>query len=240
MNKPELNRQIFEAMLKSAVNEEFERKLKALPPEKGLAADCELSPAAKSRIERAIRESHCRSIFLRAGKTARRVAVLLAVIIPVALGSLLSVEASRNAIFNALMEWKSDHIDIRYQENGNSCAAEPSSGFAVEKPQYLPEGFFETQTRQIGKKAEIVYQNSKGIEIKFNQIPLSGEGIIGVDTIHTTRTEIEIQGEPASLFTADSTGGNSYLIWENHLHSFMLYSKISPKELIKIAESIGK
>jgi len=238
MNKSELNRQIFEAMLKSAVNENFEEELRSLPLEKDLTDDFELSPGAKSKIEKAIRKSYCRSVFRRAGKASKRVAILLAVLLPVVLGSLLSVEATRNAIFNAFTDWKSDHIDIQYQERKDSSAVPPSSDVSVMKPQYLPEGFFEVRTSHFGKKAEIVYQNSKDISIFFNQSPLSEEGHIGVDTMHTTRTEIEIQGNQASLFTANSTGELSYLIWRNQISSFSLSSEIAPDELVKIAKSI--
>lgn len=238
MNKSELNRQIFEAMLKSAINENFEEELRSLPLEKDLTDDFELSPDTKSKIEKAIRKSYCRSVFRRAGKASKRVAILLAVLIPVVLGSLLSVEATRNAIFNAFMDWKSDHIDIQYQESKDSSAVPPSSDVSVLKPQYLPEGFFEAGSEISGSESEITYQNAKGVSILLNQGPISKQGTIGVDTVHTTRTEIKIKEEKASLFTANSLGGISYLVWKNHTFSFLLSSKIAPEELVKIAQSI--
>ncbi|QAT48496.1 DUF4367 domain-containing protein [Caproiciproducens sp. NJN-50] len=237
MNRSELNRQIFEAMLKAAVNEDFERELRDLPSEKDLTDGCELSPAAKSKIEKAIHQSYRRSIARRAGKTAKRVAVLLAVIIPVALGSLLSVEATRNAIFNAFMDWKSDHIDIHYQEGGNS-SSEPSSGVAAVKPKYLPEGFFEAGTVETGSETEVTYQNTQGDTILLRQYPMPEGGNTGIDTEHTTRKEIKIQGENASLFIANSPDDKSYLIWSYDSRSFLLSSKIAPEELVKIAESM--
>ncbi len=49
---------------------------------------------------------------------------------------------------------------------------------------------------------------------------------------------IEIQGEKASLFVANSSDDKSYLVWANHSYSFLLSSKLNSDQLIKIAESM--
>jgi len=74
----------------------------------------------------------------------------------------------------------------------------------------------------------------------LDQIPLAKEETIAVDTEHTTRKEIGIQGGKASLFVANTTKDKSYLVWKDHSHSFLLSSEISSDQLVKIAESIEK
>lgn len=241
MNKAEINNRVFEIMLKAAVEENFSRELREFPDDKDLTDDYELSLPTRTKIEKMIRESYRRSILLRVGKIAKRAAVVVAIIIPISLGSLLSVEASRNAIFNALLDWQSNHVAIHYQEEGASSGGKTSSSaYSVIKPKYLPDGFAEVQTVKIDSETEIEYRNEQGMKILFSQEPLTEGGNIGVDTEHTTETEIEIQGEKAFLFTADSSEESSYLVWNDHNNSFLLNSKVSPQELIKIAESVQK
>lgn len=242
MKQNEIKNQVFEVMLKAAVEENFEKKLKELPQTENLPDDCELSESTKYKIQRMIRKASRDVSLSKLRKTAKKAAVVIAVIIPISLGSLLGVEASRNAIFNAFLDWKSNHVDIHYQDkevSSNENQTSSASGSSAIKPQYLPEGFFESQAVKIGPKNETEYQNSKGVKIFLDQIPLSQEGTIAVDTEHAARKEIEIQGKKAALFVADSSGAKSYLAWEDHSYSFLLSSEISSDQLVKIAQSMG-
>lgn len=240
MDKKEMKDQIFEVMLQTAVKENFEKELHELPTAKELTDDYELSESTRKEIEKWIKTANHKSTRLRMQKAAKRAAVIAAIIIPVSMVSLLSVEASRNLIFNALMEWKSDHVDIKYQD-GQASSSETSSPDDFEiKPHYLPEGFVEAETRQTGSGLTTEYRNDQGEFILFRRSPLSKERTFAVDTERTTRTEIEIQGEKASLFIANEPDGISHLMWKNHSFSFLLSSKISPEQLVKIAESVTK
>lgn len=239
MNKTEMKEQIFEVMLKTAVEESFERELKALPKEKDLTDEYELSQPAKEKIEKTIRQTRHRSSMRRMGKIAKRAAIVLAIVIPVSLGSLLSVEASRNAIFNAFLNLKSDHADIQYQEETSSSAqASSPSGSAVVLPVYVPEGFMKAQSMKVGPKNTTEYRNNLGDKIVLQQSPLKDWNSTGIDTEHTTLKKITINGQEASLFTANSKGENSYLAWQNHSSNFLLVSAIDPEELIKMAASM--
>lgn len=239
MNKSQIKHQVFEIMLKTAVAEKFYGELKTIPEDWDLPEDCRLSPHAEKKIERMIRSAGRRSLFLKVQKAAKRAAVAAAVIIPVSLGSLLSVQASRKAIFNALLDWKSDHVSIHYQDRGASPGAKSSSsGDSAVKPGYLPEGFAEARAARIGSKYETEYRNGRGEKILLDQSPLSEEGTIEIDTEHTTRKEIEIHGEKAFLFVADTPGEKSYLVWKSRTGSFLLSSEISSDQLVKIAESM--
>lgn len=241
MNKTEMKEQIFEVMLKTAVEESFERELKALPKEKDLTDEYELSQPAKEKIEKTIRQTRHRSSMRRMGKIAKRAAIVLAIVIPVSLGSLLSVEASRNAIFNAFLNLKSDHADIQYQEETSSSAqASSTSGSAVVLPAYVPAGFARIQSVQTYLKTATIYQNSNGDKIILQQGPLKKDNIEGADTEHTTLKKLTINGQEASLFTANSKGENSYLAWQNHSSNFLLVSAIDPEELVKMAASMGQ
>lgn len=240
MNKTEMKEQIFEVMLKTAVEENFEKELKALPKKKDLTDEYELSQPAKEKIEKMIRQTRHRSAMYRMGKIAKRAAVVLAIVIPVSLGSLFSVEASRNAIFNAFLNLKSNHADIQYQEEEPSSAeASSPSGGSVILPTYIPTGFARTQSVKVGLKNTTEYRNSREDKILLQQGLFKKGDISGVDTEHTTLKKITINGQEASLFAANSKGENSYLAWKDHSSNFLLISVIDPEELVKMAESMG-
>ncbi|WP_283609238.1 DUF4367 domain-containing protein [Faecalispora anaeroviscerum] len=240
MNKNEMKDQIFEVMLQTAVTENFQKECQQLPTAKELTEQYELSQPTRIKIENMIREANRRLKWRRIQKAAKKVAVIVAILIPVTMVSLLSVEASRNAIFNAVMNWESDHVKIKYQDGAVSSSEPEEPGSSTIKPQYLPEGFAETETAKIGLKNRTEYQNTQGISIYFELTPLSAEGSVALDSEHTTRKEIEIHGKKAILLVAKTSGGTSYLAWEDKTYSFLLSSEISPEELTKIAESIKK
>ena len=240
MNKQEMKDQIFEVMLQTAVKENFEKELHELPTAKELKDDYELSEATRKEIEKLIKTVNHKSTRQRMQKAAKRAAVIAAIIIPVSMVSLLSVEASRNVIFNAVMNWASDHVNIQYQDGQSSSSKTSSPDDSEIKPHYLPEGFIKTETIQTDSSVTIQYQNDGGELILFRKSPLSKQGSLLVDTEHTTHKEIEIQGEKASLFIANEPDGMSYLVWKNHSYSFQLSSEISPEELVKMAESVAK
>lgn len=231
--------QIFDAMLQATVEEKFEQEMREWPQSKELGTEYELSQPVQLKLQKIIHRAYRRSVLLKFGKITKKAAIILAIIIPVSLGSLLSVEASRNAIFNTLLNWKSDHADIHYQDRYASSNMIPSaSGNSVVKPSYLPDGFYEVQTVKVGSKTETEYRNDQGVKIFLDQMPLSKEGTIAIDTEHTTRTEIKIQGRTASLFAANTAKDKSYLFWKNQTGSFLLSSEISSDQLVKIAESM--
>lgn len=240
MDKKEMKDQIFEVMLQTAVKENFEKELHELPTAKELTDDYELSESTRKEIEKWIKTANHKSTRLRMQKAAKRAAVIAAIIIPVSMVSLLSVEASRNLIFNAVMNWASDHVAIQYQDGQGSSGKTSSPDDSEIKPRYLPEGFIESEINQTDSSFTIQYRNDQGELILFRKSPISIQGPLAVDTERTTQKEIEIQGEKASLFAANEPGGISYLLWKNHSYSFLLSSKISPEELAKMAESVAK
>ncbi|MCI1965987.1 MAG: DUF4367 domain-containing protein [Oscillospiraceae bacterium] len=241
MNKAKLNRELFETMLKEAVCETFENELQSLPAEQELEQICELSPSTKQKIQHIIRAERRHAVCRKMRAVSKRVAILLAIVVPVSFGSLLSVEASRNAIFNAIIEWKDDRARISYQQGSSdfSEAADRSARTnAVYAPSYLPDGFTALKKKQVGHMLVVTYRDKNGKDIIFQQSLLSDGGHNVIDSEHSTYSQININGEQASLFRANTNEDSSLLLWENQKFSFLLMSKIDPKELIKIAESV--
>jgi len=238
MDKLELNSRLFDTILKAAVEEDFQRELDALPAEGALKKEYEPSTELRQKIREIVKSDHHKVIVKNALRYAKKVAVIFAIIIPISLGSLLSVEASRNVIFNSVFEWKADHVDIYFQDTSSKQPAQNVDKSGSYQPQYLPEGFSEIETVKYGETQRIKYQNKEKVSIVFEQTPLAEEGTTTVDTEHSTYKEITINGQKASLFAAKTPNDKTYILWQNERTSFLLNSTIDQQELIKIAENM--
>jgi hypothetical protein len=233
MKKTELNNRLFETVVKAAAEEDFWRELDSIPAEKELRLEYAPSPALKQKIWQIIKKENRRAAIQKMQKSAKRVAVIAAILISVVMGSLLSVEASRNAIFNSVLEWKSDHVDIYFRQEGTP---QPESS-GMYKPQYIPDGFVETETKKIGAMQRTIYKNENKESIIFEQTPLSSSKM-AIDTEHSTYKEIIINGRKAYLLEAKTSDDKTHLLWQTDKFWFMLSSKADKKELIQMAESI--
>ena len=170
-------------------------------------------------------------------KIAKRAAIIVAIILPLITASLLSVEASRNVIFNSVLEWKADHVDIYFQQESSSQPSQDTTENGLYQLQYIPEGFDESSTMKIGPTHEIIYQNIENVSIIFDQTILS-KGKTMIDTEHSTYKEITINGKKAFLLEAKTPNDKTYILWQSGKISLKLSSSISQKELVKMAESI--
>lgn len=240
MSNQEMKNQIFEVMLKAAIKESFENEVRAYPSADTLTEDYNLSLATHRKIERMIRDSSQKLAQLQIKKVAKKAAVIAAITIPVSIFGLFSVDASRNAIFNALLEWKADHIDIKYQDNEQVDEEKQISIPSNMKPKYLPVGFIEQETTKAENKVIIKYQNNEENIIILEFTSIANEGINSLDIENAIKKSIKINGSDAILFSAESPSDKSYLAWNNKKFHILLKSKISPEELVKIAESIEK
>lgn len=238
MDKTELRKKLFKIVLNEALKEDFQQELNHLPAESILKDRYSPSLKLRREIERLDKKSARRAVWRKACRAAARAAVVVAVIAAVSVGSLLSVSASRRAIFNAVEEWKSDHLNLHYEESSRPNPPYPSKSGTVYKPHYLPAGFTEKQTRKLGPTLLIFYQNSKGVSIELKQCPLAKEGTMLFDTEHSTQKEVNIRGEKAVLLEGKTSSDESFLIWKNRTTSFVLESTFPAKELVKIADSI--
>jgi len=238
MDKVNLRSKLFDTILESAVKDDFEQELEKMPSEEDLSKEYSLSSGLQEKINKIIANGNRKMRLQKVRRISKKAAVIIAVIIPVTLVGLFSVEASRTAIFNAILDWQSDHATIHLEESSSSQAPQsiPVDGFY--KPVYLPDGFVEGKTTKIGALAHIIYQNKDKTTILFNQSPVSKEGSISVDTEHTVYSEIMINGYKASLFAGKTSKDDTVLVWRNKTNSFTLISTIDKNELLKIAENI--
>nr|WP_319489503.1 DUF4367 domain-containing protein [uncultured Caproiciproducens sp.] len=240
MKKSELNNQLFNELLKVAAEEDLQLELDAMPAAEELKKEYAPSTELRKKFLKLIKESDHQRRRQKLLQFAKRAAVIVAIIIPVSIGSLLSVEASRNFIFNSVLEWKADHVDIHFEDTVSAVSGQESPAEErpeVWEPQYLPEGFLVAEEKDVGPVHMITYENGKGATVTFTQTPLDKAGKMSIDSEHTTYHEITIKGEKAVLFEAKRAEDRSYVLWQSKKTSFVISSVISKDELIRIAES---
>ncbi len=234
MNKDKLNRQLFETMLKAALEEDFQRELDTLAPEADLKKEYQPSSELVLKIREAAKKEKRRGRQNKIVQAAKKAAVVTAILIPVTFGGLLSVEASRTVIFNSIMEWKADHVDLYFQPESQ---IPEDKGDVLYKPTYLPDGFREKESVKVGATQRITYENDSKEPIIFDQTSIVN-GKKSLDTEHKELKEIIINGNKAYFFTSDKFDKRNHIIWQDNNTSFNLSSTICQKELIKIMQSV--
>lgn len=221
---------LFDAMLKVAVADAYKKEITEIPADEYLD-DYKPSPTLDKRIGEIIRhqrrKARVKLIFKHIGKAAAILCILLTVSSIV----LMSVGATRNAIFNAIINWQEKYTEIGFSET--------SEANSLYRPAYLPEGFSENSVSMLGAMTMIIYENKDGIQIYFNQAK-AGTDTTYVDNENTDAYEIKISDDKAYLFKGKTEQDSNMLIWETNSTVFRLTSVIDSEELVRIGESLEK
>lgn len=220
---------LFDALLKAAIREVYERETDALADEETLRG-CTPSPALDRRIDGIIKGYNRKKRARRLAKGLGKAAACLCLLLAVSSIILLSVEATRIAIFNAVLTWREQYTEIWYEMPSDT------SGHTY-RPAYLPEGYTEKEFRPGGSITMIIYENEAGDQIIFVQEP-AGNGTTAVDNEHTDYSRVKVSGSEGHLFEAQDKDNASMLIWEKHGIVFNLIAVLEGKELIRIGESV--
>jgi hypothetical protein len=223
----ERNEQLFDAMLRASITDAFERDMNALPDYDALYAH-QPSPALDRRIDRLIKKSYLRIKAKRFTSRLGKAAAFFCILLTVASVILMSVSATRNAIFNAILKWHEQYTEIRFGE---------SSERHFYRPAYLPAGFSE-QTFEAGDNyTTIVYKNSNGEKLVLDQ-QAADTGVNLVDNENTDYSEIQIHGNTGYLFKAKTESDANIVIWEQNGIVLELISTLESDELLRVAESM--
>jgi hypothetical protein len=228
MTAGERSDMLLDALLKAAVREAFKKEIDALPDNEKLAA-YKPSPVLDKRIGSLIKSSYRKIQARRFVKGLGKAAACLCVLLAVSSVILLSVEATRNAIFNAVLDWQDEYTEIKYEG-----ASENNS---IYRPTYLPEGFHEKSVEGDINFTTVFYENDAGVSIIFDQ-QKAGSGTTLVDNEHSDYYEVQISGNIGHLFKSKTENDSSILIWEDHGIVFELLSVFNSDELIRMAESV--
>ncbi|MGI6577350.1 MAG: DUF4367 domain-containing protein [Eubacteriales bacterium] len=232
MTNRDRNEAIFDALLLVAAQEAFQREMDALPSVEELNSMYHPSDIIDRKIRTIIKNGYRKNKIKKAVKKCGKVAASIAVVFTLFLAVLLSVEATRIAIFNAIIEWHEEYTEIRFEDSEKSS----ETPYA---PSYLPEGYIEQSTNRFGNTFMIIYSDKDGTRIIFDQKP-SGAGTIFVDSENAKYKELDLSGIKAFLFEPTDENERNILIWQYDGYTFQISSSVESEELIKIGESVKK
>lgn len=231
------NEKLFDALLDVAVSQAFQEEMKQLPSNEELKVAYKPSPEMDTRIKKHIDKSRRKAKIKHFAKSSGKAVAYIAIVFTLLTTVALSVEATRNAIFNAIIEWQDKYTSIQFKDSGETKDIKQSGLYY---PTYIPEGFKETATEKFGNTIMLVYANEAGEEILFDQNS-DGTGKTSVDNENTIYREIEISGNEAHLFEGMKEEDANVLIWESGGVVFGLTSSsVDSAELIRMGESIKK
>lgn len=230
MTELEFDRCLKQALL-DAIEEDW-AQVEGMAP----ALDFAPSPAYGRKIKRLL--SNPKGALKRAArpmwKRMLRSAACLLLTVSLALGAVMAVNPSaRAAVIRTVRRWFATYTDYTFSSGSR---AEVGAWTAT----YLPDGFEQTQSSSFAGATDTVFENPEGLVLYLSVMPMEEGFGVGVDNEHSTLQHVEINGNPADLYVADTAGGTSQLIWTDEAEgtAFLLYSTLPPEELVRVGSGL--
>lgn len=231
MNKVRKNEVLFDALLKISLADALEQEIAEFPSIVELNRDYKPSLELDKRINALIDKSIRTTKLKRNAKRFGQIAACICIILTVSSVVLFSVSATRNAIMNAIIQWKDNYSQVEFVDSNANCIKY--------RPSYLPSGYQENLTEKFGNTVMITFANEAGEQIIFSQWPFDA-GTSLVDSENTSYTETHVSGEQAFLFEAQTNEDSNILIWQSNGMVFEITSNVESGELKLIGESLKK
>lgn len=192
-----------------------------------------------------------------------KVAVFIVAILSAATIAVTSIKPLRNAVIDAIIEWRDEYLTIRYnvpeseypeEEETTEITTEdtsssqelqtpaetiipPESIEEVRKPTYVPEGVVEDVVMDSDATIMIDYYLNNAYMYSFSQEVFS-ENITYVDNDDATLTQTTISGNNAQI-VENEIDNFKFIIWNDGEYVYRISSNAYElKQLINIAESV--
>lgn len=204
-----------------------------------LETDVNLSPKADKRIFRKLEkrisyyENHKKysPIF----ESFKRVAVVVLAVLSMSFVGILGIEAVRESVFNAVIEWFDRSFNITFPDE--DVATETIDRILDYKEPILPEGYERYEIKKGSTKLFVEYENDD-LLITYSQSLLSQFDTL-VSNENTVVEDITVNGCKGIKAVYTAAGSTTTdIIWKDDFYVYYLSSDIEYEELLKIAESV--
>ncbi len=202
---------LFDTLIKLSITKAFEKEISSLPSIEELNKEYKSSPELDKRINSISSKYYRKSKISWFSKKLGKAAAFLCILFTMSSIVLLSVSATRNVIFNAVIQLHEKYTEVTF--------GEPTIYNDIYQPTYLPKGFSESASKKFGNTVLVTYSNKDGKEVLFSQWTYN-TGTSFVDNENTNYTETEISGEKAYLFKAQTEEDSNTLIWHRKVWFF--------------------
>ena len=165
----------------------------------------------------------------------KRVAIIILVAMSISFTCVLSIDAAREAIWTAIIEWSENFFYFKYTTE-NEDAEAPTEILEYKEPM-VDERFERYEIRKIPQIYSIEYEFSDKLII-YNQKPLD-EYKIYISNFQSDITYISVNGHNGFNHEEDINGEKYfYIIWNDGKYAYFISGNIEYEEILKIAESI--
>lgn len=205
-------------------------------------SDVEFSPSYQRRKRKIIRRYKYAPVIATAKKIASRAAMFAGVILTVALITVMSVSALREAVIDAVIEWYNDYVSVRFEtetpnesiENETEKPWEPV--MKARRPREIPEGVEEVVHLDGKARVIIDYYINDDLWLSYRQ-SIYCENNIYVDNEAVILEYINIHGYEGIIFQS-KTKNEKTLIWHDGIYVYHIVTVGTISDLISIAKSI--
>lgn len=231
MNDKNKDSVLFDALLKTAAADAFEKEMRSLPNNDELNEQYTLSDETDQKIRTMIHKGLSKTKLRQFGKYFMQLAAVLAIAFTILIVTLFSVEASREYIIETVINWRDNHVEINYTQQ------EVSYDGDIYLPAYIAEGYSLDDYDLNDDPYYFFYENEDGYSLDF-LFSEDSTGTSRVDPANMALSRIEINGQPAKLYEGIREQDINILIWEAYGMEFQLRGLIEADELIHMAESL--
>lgn len=219
---------MFDAMLYAAAPHAGRREL-----EEYHAADpaMQLSARAKRRIVKRAKRGPTPILLY-----AKRVAMIALIVMSIGFAAMLSIEAVREAIVNAIVEWYEESIAVSFMREEEVVA--PTEILEYREPRGLGEEFVRYEVRKNQSSFSVEYESE-------NALVVYRQGLLdGFDTYLSNMKAVEMENikvcEMPGVITSTSTewGQQLTIVWHDKEYSYVITGNIPVYQLLKMAKSV--
>ena len=225
-----LNEKIFDAMLKVAFEEAVNQELASYPSDEELNKLYPPSAAFNKRIMKIIAKHERASKRKQAARSILRVAAAIGIFFTVSTFILMSVEASRVFLLNAIINMHDEHVVLEFRDNEDNV---------TDNVRHIPGdfGFDYVGSHAFDNLLIATYVNAVGEQIIWQQ-HISGNLRTAIDTAYREFSTITLNNQDAFLFESTDDEAQHIIIWERNRIVFQIFTNTNIEQALAIAEAL--
>ena len=165
----------------------------------------------------------------------KRVAIIILITMSIGFTCVLSVDAAREALWEAIIEWSENYFHFQYKPNDEVVEA-PTEILEYKEP--TVDGRFERYEIYKDSDLYIIEYEYKDKLITYNQKPLH-EYSTYISNLETELVEIYVNTNKGFKLIEKLDNDTQFgILWNDGRYAYTLFGNIEYEELLKIAESI--
>ena len=215
---------VFDAILRKAFTEAFEREVAEIEAQPSAAG------ALPEKYRRAERKYYNKKMKQSSGTYAvlRKIAACILICLSVGFAALMAIPTVRASVWDSVVNFYEKYIkfDFNVTAGGEETIGEYTLG-------YVPDGFVRTDALETDAKNKYRYENEEKF---FCIIYYAKNREINYDDENGKVHIVDINGVDGYLI--EYLGGRCSLTWQNNKAVFTMDGDLSVDEMIKIAEKI--